>query len=211
MSKTDNNTIVEPTFLDELNYKVWATKESRFNAYHRLLNQSKTSHFCQRILLIYYIAIVFGAFYHLGFTPVFDDNVVIFSIIFSSLFLAAFSRIENAKSYPLKAKEFYNSSIELSSLYNVLKIFSSLIENQPVENKKEFAEKIATSYQRILELHQNHEPIDAELFKSKTATYHNLSWLEVQKINVKYYIKTLLPYHLLILVPPLVLVILYNR
>ncbi len=205
------NNVLAPTFLDELHYKVWATKGSRFNARQRLLKQAKASQLCQQILWVYYLVLIFGALYSFGFTPEFKDNSIIFLIIISSVFLVAFGRIENAKAYPLKAKEFYNSSIELSSIYNMLKIFSSLIENQPVENKKEFAEKIATSYQRILELHQNHEPIDAELFKSKTATYHNLSWLEVQKINVKYYFKTFLPYHFLIIFPPLLLVLLYNR
>ncbi len=211
MCKINNNCDLAPAILDELNYKIWATKESRFNAYHRLLKQSKASRRCQQILFVYYLALVFGAFYSFGVTPLFNDTNIVILIITSSVFLVAFGRIENTKTYRLKAAEFHTSGIELSCLYNVLKIFSSLIENQPVESKKEFADKITTSYHRILEMHHHHEPIDAELFKLKAAYYHNLNWFEVQKININYYFKTSLRYHLLVIFPPLILVLLYNQ
>jgi len=191
-----------------LNYKIWSTKESQFNAHKRLLQKSKRSHLCQRILLLYFIAITFFSLYNVLFDRLYPENVVVLSVISLSLFLVVFSQFENKKSYPEKAREFYNYGVELASLYNVLLIFKSLIENQTVESKHEFAEKIALSYQSVMELQQNHDPIDLDVFKSKTAQYHNLNWFDIQKIRFKYYRKTCLMYHVLIVLPPLLLLIL---
>ena len=122
--------------------------------------------------------------------------------------LLVFSQIENAKDYTSKAKEFHNCGLELSSLYNELRIFKTLNENQSIPNKKQFAQKISANYQRILEKHQNHEPIDNAFFKSTTSKYHDLKWLDVQIIKIEYYLKTSFLYHFLIVFPPLILFIL---
>jgi len=211
MRQTEEENHLEQTFLDELNYKIWSTKESRFNAHQRLLKRSKRSHLCQRILFVYFLFLTLIAIYNLILNPSYDKNVLIISIVSFSLLLVLFGRIENSKAYHEKAKEFYTCGVELASLHNVLIIFKSLIENQSVESKTEFADKIALSYQRIVELHQSHEFIDTELFKCKASVYHNLNWFEVQKIKLTYYYKTALLYHVLIIVPPLLLFILLKN
>ena len=46
-----------------------------------------------------------------------------------------------------------------------------------------FAQKISNDYRRILEKIENYEPIGNDIFKSKTAKYHNLNWFDVIKIK----------------------------
>ncbi len=123
------------------------------------------------------------------------------------ILLLIIGQIESKKEYHSKAMEFHNCGLELSSLYNVLLIFNTLIENQTLENKKQFTHKLAESYQKIIEIHINHAPIDTDLFKLKDLKYHNLNWLDVQIIKINYYLRTLLFFHLLIAFPPILLYI----
>jgi len=95
-----------------------------------------------------------------------------------------FRLIENSKEYTSKAKEYHNCSLELSSLYNGIENFKTLKDNPSLEEKLKFAQKISNDYRRILEKIENYEPIGNDIFKSKTAKYHNLNWFDVIKIKL---------------------------
>lgn len=202
---------LEKTFLEELNYKIWSTKGSRFNANKRVVQVSKLSNLCNSILSVYLIAIGLLSVYNIYNEKLYSENLIAYSITCLSILLLVFGQIENAKEYSSKAKEYHNCGLELSSLYNELRIFKTLKENTTLEDKLKFAQKTANDYQRILEKHENHEPIDNELFKSKTAAYHNLNWFDVNKIKIDYYIRTNLLYHILIVFPPIIIFILIKN
>lgn len=202
---------LEKTFLEELNYKIWSTKGSRFNANKRVVQVSKLSNLCNSILSVYLIAIGLLSVYNIYNEKLYSENLIAYSITCLSILLLVFGQIENAKEYSSKAKEYHNCGLELSSLYNELRIFKTLKENTTLEDKLKFAQKTANDYQRILEKHENHEPIDNELFKSKTAAYHNLNWFDVNKIKIVYYIRTNLLYHILIVFPPIIIFILIKN
>lgn len=202
---------LEKTFLEELNYKIWSTKGSRFNANKRVVQVSKLSNLCNSILSVYLIAIGLLSVYNIYNEKLYSENLIAYSITCLSILLLVFGQIENAKEYSSKAKEYHNCGLELSSLYNELRIFKTLKENTTLEDKLKFAQKTANDYQRILEKHENHEPIDNELFKSKTAAYHNLNWFDVNKIKIEYYIRTNLLYHILIVFPPIIIFILIKN
>ena len=195
-------------FVAELNYKIWSTKECRFNANKRLLKLSKTAHQCRQILLVYSVVVFVLFGYNMFFGELFIGNVLSSTITFLLIILLVLNQIETTKDYHTKAEEFHTCGLELSSLYNALLIFKTLIDNQPLEDKKQFTHKLAESYQRILAMHENHEPIDTAVFKSKAAKYHNLNWIDVQIIKIKYYINTSLLFHLLIVLPPILFAIL---
>lgn len=197
---------LDKTFLEELNYKIWSTKGSRFNANKRLLQISKLSNLCNSILSVYLIAIGLLSVYNIYNEKLYNENLIAYSITCLSILLLVFGQIENAKEYSSKAKEYHNCGLELSSLYNELRIFKTLKENPSLEEKLKFAQKIANDYQRILEKHENHEPIDNDIFKSKTAKYHNLNWFDVIKIKIEYYKRTDLLYHILIILPPVLII-----
>ena len=197
---------LDKTFLEELNYKIWSTKGSRFNANKRLLEISKLSNLCNSILSVYLIAIGLLSVYNIYNEKLCNENLIAYSITCLSILLLVFGQIENAKEYGMKAKEYHNCGLELSKLYNELRIFKTLNESCTTQDKRLFTLKISDDYQRILEKHQNHEPIDNELFKSKTAKYHELSWFDVVKIKIEYYFRTAFLYHLLIILPPIIII-----
>lgn len=197
---------LDKTFLEELNYKIWSTKGSRFNANKRLLRIASLSNLCTSMLSVYLIAVGLLSVYNIYSETSIDENLIAYSITCLSILLLVFGQIENAKDFSTKAKQFHNCGLELSSLYNELRIFKTLTENPTLENKKQFAEKISDRYERILERHENHEPIDHNMFKTSKAKYHELNRWQVLKIKTDYYLKTALIYHFLIFVPPLIII-----
>ncbi|CAZ97428.1 Conserved hypothetical membrane protein [Zobellia galactanivorans] len=197
---------LDKTFLEELNYKIWSTKGSRFNASKRLRKVADLSNLCLSMLSVYLIAVGLLSVYNIYSTETIDENLIAYSITCLSILLLVFGQIENAKDFGTKAKQFHTCGLELSKLYNDLRIFKTLKEKPKLNEKKEFAEKISDKYERILERHENHEPIDHNMFKALKADYHELSKIDVYKIKADYYIKTSLIYHTLIILPPIIIV-----
>ena len=192
------------TFLEELNYKIWSTKGSRFNASTRLIKISRLSNLSISILSVYLTAVGLLSVYNLSFNSL-NENLIAYSITCLSILTLVFGQIENAKDFNVKAKEFHNCGIELSKIYNDLRIYKTLTDNQTLEDKKLFAREISESYERVLEKHENHQQIDNDRFKARTAKYHELNKFSVFKINFVYYIRTAFLYHLLIVVPPIII------
>ena len=199
---------LEKTFLEELNYKIWSTKGARFNASERLLKISRLSNLCTSLFSVYLIPVGLLSVYNLYNYTVINENVIAFSVTCLSILLLVFTLIENAKDYNRKAKEYHDCSLELSRLYNKLRIFKTLKNDVKDKDREEFARTIADEYQDILAKHENHAPIDHELFKTTKAKYHELSWLDAFLIKMYYYFRTSFIYHLLIVLPPILIVLL---
>lgn len=199
---------LEKTFLEELNYKIWSTKGSRFNANKRLLHVANLSNICTSMLSVYLIAIGLLSVYNIYSPATIDENLIAYSITCLSILLLVFGQIENAKDFSTKAKQFHNCGLELSTLYNELRIFKTLKENPTLEEKKEFAEKVSDKYQRILERHENHHPVDHDKFKISKSKYHELDWWDIITIEIDYYFQTSFIYHFLIVVPPVLIILL---
>ena len=197
---------LDKTFLEELNYKIWSTKGSRFNASARLTKTARLSNLAVTILSVYLTAVGLLSVYNIKFKEL-DDNTIAYSITCLSILILVFGQIESAKEYTMKAKEFHNCGLELSTIYNDLRIFKTLTENKTLQDKESFAKHISESYQRVLERHENHLQIDNDLFKSKTAKYHLLSKYDIFKIKVRYYLNTALLYHFLIAAPPFIILV----
>jgi hypothetical protein len=197
---------LDKTFLEELNYKIWSTKGSRFNANKRLLKTASLSNLCISILTIYLIMIGLFSVYNIYSAIIIDENLIAYSITCLSILLLVLGQIENAKDFSTKANQFHSCGLEISKIYNQLRIFKTLKEDPSLEKKNEFAEKIADKYERILERHENHQPIDYDMFKSSTAKYHELNKFAVLKIKINYYLKTSFIYHTFMFLPPIILV-----
>lgn len=198
---------LEKTFLEELNYKIWSTKGSRFNASTRLTKVARLSNLSLSILSVYLTAAGLLSVYNLHFN-ILDENLIAYSITCLSILTLVFSQIESSKEFSLKSKEFHSCALELSSLYNELRIFKTLNNNQTIEDKERFAKHISDVYQRVLERHENHLQIDNDLFRSKTAKYHLLSKADVLRIRVVYYFRTTFFYHFIIIFPLVVIFLL---
>jgi hypothetical protein len=135
-----------------------------------------------------------------------DENLIAYSITCLSILTLVLGQIESAKDYTMKAKEFHNCGLELSKIYNDLRIYKTLKENQTLTDNEQFSKKISDAYQRVLEKHDNHQQIDNDKFKTTKAKYHQLNWWNVSIINIRYYFRTIFIYHMLILLPPIIIV-----
>jgi hypothetical protein len=197
---------LDKTFLEELNYKIWATKGSRFNANKRLLLIARWSNLCQSILSVYLIAIGLLSVYNIYTSGSIDENVIAYSITILSVLLLLFGQIENAKDFKTKAKEFHNCGLELSELYNKLRIFKTLDEDANEKKQRNFAEELSKDYQRVLMRHENHNTLDFDLLRARNWKYHEMKFVEVILLYIKHYFHTRLLYHLLIFIPPIVII-----
>lgn len=197
---------LDKTFLEELNYKIWSTKGSRFNANKRLLKIADLSNLCLSMLSVYLIAVGLLSVYNIYSPETIDENLIAYSITCLSILLLVFGQIENAKDFKTKAKQYHTCGIELSKLYNDLRIFKTLNEKPKLSEKREFAERTSDKYERILERHENHQPIDHNMFKASKAEYHELDKIDFFKIKADYYIKTGFIYHILIILPPVIII-----
>lgn len=198
---------LDKTFLEELNYKVWSTKGSRFNASTRLTKIARWSNFSLTMLSVYLASVGLLSVYNINVsTDKLDENLIAYSITCLSILTLVLGQIENAKDYTMKAKEFHNCGLELSKIYNDLRIYKTLTENQTIVEKEKFAKKISDEYQRILEKHDNHQQMDNDKFKTTKAKYHEMNNWDVFVINIRYYIRTIFIYHLLIFLPPIIII-----
>jgi len=198
---------LDKTFLEELNYKIWSTKGIRFGASHRLTRTSQLSNLSVNLLSVYLTAVGLIGVYNLHFNQL-NEDLIAYSITSLSILALVFGKIESAKDFSVKSKEFHNCGLELSEIYNELRIYKTLTENQTINDKEIFATKISNRYQQVLLRYENHLSIDNELFKTYTAKYHLLSDFDVFKIKLKYYLRTKFLYHLLIVAPPIIIVML---
>lgn len=195
------------TFLEELNYKIWTTKGCRFNASSRLTRTSKLSNLSMNMISVYLTAVGLLTVYNIS-SKIIDDNLLAYLITSLSILALVFNQIESAKDYTLKAKEFHNCGLELSEIYNKLRIFKTLRENVSIQEKTQFTEEISDKYQKVLEKYENHLSIDNKIFKVRTAKYHELNFFQVIGLSINYYFHSYLLYHLLIIVPAILITLL---
>ncbi|MDX8567357.1 SLATT domain-containing protein [Elizabethkingia sp. HX XZB] len=204
MSEKSYKDYLNKTFLEELNYKIWTTKACRFNASSRLVKTNKLSNFAINIISVYLTIAGLLTVYNIN-SKIIDDNLLAYLITSLSIITLVFGQIESSKDYTLKAKEFHNCGLELSYIYNKLRIFKTLEINPTPERKIEFTEEISDSYQKILEKYENHLPIDNKIFKAKNAKYHELNWIDVAIYHSEHYVRTYFIYHFLIFTPALLI------
>ena len=198
---------LEKTFLEELNYKIWSTKGSRFNASIRLLNTAKLSNICSSLLSVYLIAVGLLSVYNLYNDKFASNDLIAYMITCLSILLLVFTQVENSKSYELRAKEFHDCGLQLSRIYNELRIFKTLRKQPTPQECEEFGKEISEKYENVLAKSENHLPMDHELFKTYKANYHELSLWNVCLIRFMYFMKTSFFYYSLILLPPLIMIL----
>ncbi|MCT3734737.1 SLATT domain-containing protein [Elizabethkingia anophelis] len=195
------------TFLEELNYKIWITKGCRFNASSRLIRTGKLSNLAINMISVYLTITGLLTVYNIN-SKIIDDNLLAYLVTSLSILALVFGQIENSKDYTLKAKEFHNCGLELSEIYNKLRIFKTLEENPSQERKAQFTEEISISYQKVLEKYDNHLQIDNNIFKTKKAKYHELNYWQIIKYKSEYYLHSYFLYHFLIIVPAILIIFL---
>ena len=188
------------TFLEELSYKLWVTKGSRFHANKRLLAKNDWSNKSNGFLSAYLIVLGLVSVYQISMTHLISPNFIAFASTAISIMLLAFSQMEAAQDYKTRAHNHLHCSLEVSKLYNELRIFKTM-ESPSDDDKIQFCKQLSKEYQSILDKYPNHETIDFSMFQTGNINYFKLSWFDVQTIFLNYYYKTTLLYHILIALP----------
>lgn len=207
----NNRDYLEKTFLEELNYKIWSTKGARFHAHSRLTRLSKISSLCNSLISVYLTAAGLLSVYNIYSSQWISESVTAYSVTCLSILALVFGQIESAKDFNVKAKDFHACGLELSELYNELRIFKTLKINASDEERETFAKWASSKYQGILEKYDNHEPIDNSRFKATKPEYHSMKYFDVCRIWCNYHIATFFIYYVLIVAPPLVIIAFFVR
>lgn len=111
-------------FLEELNYKMWSTKGSRFNCDKRLRTKGNASNVSLAIISAYLIIASLITVFNLAIGV--NQEVLNFTITGLSILVLVFTQFENAQKYDLVAKSHHDSGLKISELYNELRIFKTL-------------------------------------------------------------------------------------
>ena len=195
------------TFLEELNYNLWVTKGTRFQAHHRLISKNNKSISSVAFLTAYLIIFgLIGAFQS-DLNPFIPPNYVEFGSLAGSILVLIFSQLESAKDYKLNAFLYHYCALELTQLYNSIRIRKTLNKESP-ENDETFCKNIEARYNEIMSKYPNHEEIDYKKFKlSKSEYYENITKYQKNLWPIIYLFKTSLLYYLFIGLPPIIFLI----
>lgn len=198
---------LQRTFLEELDHKLWSTKGARFHANKRLLEINDLSASSLSFLSAYLIILGLLSVYQITKQPIISDRSIAFGSTALSILLLVFSQSEAAKDYKVKAHQFHDCALKIAELYNELKIFKTLAA-PTIEETIKFCDDISRRYQSVLDKYSNHESIDFLVFKSDNQEYYELNTLSVLKVRFEYYWSVKFRYHVFILLPPLIFILL---
>lgn len=189
------------TFVEELAYKLWNTKGTRFTASERLLTMHDLSNKANGFLSAYLIIYSLFSVYQISGNVILDAKIIAFSSTTLAILLLVFTQLEAAQDYKIRALGFHKCALEIAELHDRIRLFKTL--KKPTEEEKvKFCEDIDAKYHSILRNYPNHDNIDYAFFTTKHRSYYTeLSWLSIQKIIIQRYIRTKLLYHGLIGIP----------
>ena len=198
---------LEKSFLEELSYKIWSTKGARFNADKRLKKKASVSNICLAILSAYLvIASLISVF---GISKGQNEHIVSYIITALSIILLVVSQFENSQDYKLNARIFHDCGLELSKLYNELRIFKTLKKSPSDYETYSFSKNLSEKYQVVLKNYQNHSPIDYNMFKVNNQDYFDtLTTFDTRKIRWKYKWEVYRWYTMMIVIIPVLIIIL---
>lgn len=198
--------VLDNSWEQELNYKLWSTKSARFNASNRLKDKAFFSNISLAFLSSYLIII--------NLIPLFFKNLNISADVIGffttaiSILLLVYSQIESSNEYKLNAHIFHDCALNIADLYNELRMSKEILDK---EEKRKKLVIISEKYNSILHRYENHSPIDFDMFKASKPEYHNLNKIDTYKILIQYFIRVKFQYYLLIgLLPILFFFVLFS-
>lgn len=184
----DNN------FENELNFKLWVTEGTRFQASTRCAKLDRLSTTTIGWLSAYLVIISMLNVYHVSFFMQLPENYFGFTVTALSIMTLVFSQFEYARGYSIKAQNYHNCGLEIGELYNQLRILKTFTLT---EREKEYKLKeISAKYEALLKKYENHLPVDFEIFKSKKCKYFEMNTLQCWWIKVKEFILVYFKYYL---------------
>ncbi|WP_293915524.1 MULTISPECIES: SLATT domain-containing protein [unclassified Sphingobacterium] len=181
---TGEKAYLEKSFLEELSLKVWTTKGARFQADQRLRAKARMSNISMSIFSAYLIIASLISVYVDNHT---NNNfqLINYFVTALSIILLVLSQYENAQDYKLRAEKLHQCGLDISEIYNEVRIFKTLTGSTD-EEIRVFCKNISYRYQAILSKYENHMSIDYSMFKTTQSHYFdNLKPKDSKKIKRK--------------------------
>ncbi|MDT0644649.1 SLATT domain-containing protein [Zunongwangia sp. F363] len=201
------------SFLEELNFKLWATRGARFNCDKRLRTKGKASNAGLTIISAYLIIASLITVFNLELGV--SQELLNFTITGLSILVLVFTQFENAQNYELVAKTHHDSGLKISELYNRLRIFKTLQKNPNDDEILNFANDIVGKYENVLSTSGNHSGLDYDLFLVKNIEYlkknepDKIKHLNIDKTQRLYFWNVYGWYLLFIILPPSIFILLF--
>ncbi|MDR0227869.1 MAG: SLATT domain-containing protein [Flavobacteriaceae bacterium] len=202
---------------NELYDRLWKTKSARFNAYHRLNKTQYLSSYATSFLSVYVIVLALFQPYKI----ITDESTVnILNLIATcvSITLLVFVLMESSMQYNLKAEKFHDCAKKIGKLF---KKFEFINEDTSLNESDKYDKfmRIQKKYNEIIDLYDNHRPIDFNYFQAtnKLKKYQedkvkflcmniNLSSWNRFSTKLKYNHLIYIHYYIVIFVLPLILI-----
>ncbi len=207
----------ENTTIEELYDRIWKTKSARLNAYQRLSKTYYLSSYSTSFLSVYVIILsLLQPFKIISCEDIIQT--VNFATICVSVTLLVFVLMESSMQYNLKAENFHDCAKAVSKLF---KKHEFVKENTSLNDDEKYKKhrKIQKKYDKIIDLYENHRPIDFKFFQSnnKLKEYkEDYTLIFNQKIKLgnfnRWYIKfkfnhlIFIHYYLVIFIVPIALI-----
>lgn len=197
---------LEKSFLEELSYKIWSTKGARFTADKRLRKKAIISNITLAIISAYLIITSLISVFEIDEGK--NDNIINYVITALSIMILVINQFENSQDYKLNAKNFHDCGLELSEIYNELRIFKTLKSNPTEFETYTFIKNLSLKYQNILKNYKNHSPIDYKIFQISNLNYFkNISKYTVTKTKLMFYWEVYGWYTIMILSIPILIIL----
>lgn len=201
---TGSKAYLEKSFLEELSYKVWTTKGARFKADERLMKVSRMSNISLSIFSAYLIIAslisVYVGNYNLNF------QLINYFVTALSILLLVISQYESSQDYKMRAMKFHECALELSVIYNEIRIFKTIKGDDNPEECHTFCLDMSTKYQNTLSKYENHLPIDYDVFRIGNLDYFSEFANEVKHTKNRHWWSIYGWYTLLLVGTPIVFV-----
>ncbi|PRD56034.1 SLATT domain-containing protein [Sphingobacterium gobiense] len=202
---TGSKAYLEKSFLEELAYKVWTTKGARFKADERLRDKARMSSISMSIFSAYLIIASLISVY-VGSHASMNFQLINYFVTALSIILLVLSQYESNQDYKLRAIKFHECALEISDLYNQLRIFKTLGPPATDEENRAFCSDITKRYEAILCKYENHLPIDYDMFRVSKVDYFTEFKEKARRIKFKNWWMVYGWYTLLLIGTPLVFI-----
>jgi hypothetical protein len=205
MSSSNIPLYAQGTYDRELNYKLWSTYKSRFNAAARFRKKHDLSTKAVAMLSAYVVIFSLITTMLPQFSQGGTSQAILFISSALSIIILVVSQLESSQNYSVRAHTNHQSGLAISELYNELRILKTRYGDNKGPEFFEVVETIAKRYDDILKRSENHEDIDFACFRASKPKYedHALTKLDVFRIHLFLFAGQYLFYYLCMLVPPL--------
>ncbi|MEO7934141.1 MAG: SLATT domain-containing protein [Chthoniobacterales bacterium] len=193
------------TYDRELNYKLWSTYKSRFNAASRLRKKHELSTRAVSLLSAY--VMIFSLIttmlpqFSLGST----SQVILFISSALSIIILVVSQLEASQNYSVRAYTFHQSGLQIAELYKELRALKTRYGNEKGSDFLTSVENLSKRYDDILQRSDNHDDVDFACFRASKPNYddHALSKWDVFYTHASLFTREYLFYYMCMAMPPL--------